>query len=195
MNPRRVALDLVGRVVDGARQGGFIGLTSQQAGYVINARKELEALDNAYFSRTLRDKRFDALVMRSIRDGKKLSVADIDRITGRYRDRLLKMRADTIARTESINSMRAGKHEGFKQLLATGKVREDQIERVWDATMDKRTRHDHMVMEGQKVKGLSAPFVAPDGSRMMFPGDTSLGASAANTINCRCVENVKIKYI
>ncbi|MAH32271.1 MAG: hypothetical protein CMG78_09575 [Marinobacter sp.] len=195
VNPRQTALDIAGRVVGNARQGGFIGLTRAQAGYLANARAELENLSAAYFERTLRDKRFDALVRKAIADGKPLSKADIDRIASRYSDRLLKHRADMIARTESITALRAGRREGIEQAIEAGAIRAETLTRVWDATLDARTRPDHVTMHGTAVEGLSAPFVLPDGSRMMYPGDTSLGASASQTIMCRCYEEHRVDWL
>ncbi len=186
--PRTTALDLVGRVnrVTGAREGGFIGLTSQQAQWALNAEDQLRNLDSGYFQRTQRDKRFDRSIAKAIREGKPMAEADIRKITGRYRDRLLKYRADVIARTESLDALRAGTAEGFRQLVASGKARDDQIVKGWSATMDNRTRHDHVLMNGQKVRGVDGAFTFPDGTRARYPGDTELGASAKETIQCRC---------
>ncbi|WP_230079793.1 hypothetical protein, partial [Alteripontixanthobacter maritimus] len=49
-----------------------------------NARQELEELNGEYFTRKLRDKRFDGIVRKAIATGKPLSVADVERIAGRY---------------------------------------------------------------------------------------------------------------
>ncbi len=91
VNPRTTALDLVGRVnrATGQREGGFVGLTTKQAQWVLNAEAQLRNLDPAYFQRELRDKRFDRRIMKAIREGKPLSAADIATITARYRARLL----------------------------------------------------------------------------------------------------------
>lgn len=195
INPRKVAVDIAGRVGPGGRQGGFIGLSGQQMGYLASARAELESLDARYFTRTLRDRRFDALVRKAIAGGKALSAADIDRIAGRYSDRMVKHRADMIARTESITALRAGRREGIQQGIDAGAIRGDRIKRVWDATMDGRTRPDHRAMDGQEVAGMDTPFVLPDGSRMMFPGDSSLGASAAQIIACRCYDEYVVDWL
>jgi hypothetical protein len=40
-------------------------------------------------------------------------------------------------------------------------------------------------MTGKEVPQ-DEPFVLPDGSKMMFPADISLGAPPEQTINCRC---------
>lgn len=164
---------------------------------MINARRELLSGDPAqlrnYLGRQRRDKRYDRLVMQAMRDGKPLSVADVDRITGRYKDSLLKLRGETIARTESITALRAGRHEGYQQLVESGAVRDDQIIRTWDATGDARTRPDHMAMEGQQIRGMKSLFTAPDGSLLAYPGDVTHGATARQTIQCRCIEKIRIK--
>lgn len=185
--PRAVALDIVGRTnrATGRREGGILGLTSQQAGYVVNARREIEELDGSYFQRKLRDKRFDGTVSKAIKDGKPLSKADVDRIIARYSDRLLKHRGDVIGRTEALTALNAGRHEGMQQLADDPAIPRAAVKREWISTPDSRTRDSHATMSRQKV-GLDEPFTTPEGHRMMFPGDNSLGAPASETIQCRC---------
>lgn len=192
--PRQTALDIVGRVgANGRRSGGLIGLHSKDARAVQRARDELAGGSADYFRRAGRDRRFDGTVRKAMREGRALSQADIDRIAGRYSDRLLKLRGDTIARTETIKAFGAGRYEGVAQLIDTGQVSARHVTLVWDATGDARTRPDHMTMEGQTVI-FGFPFVFPDGSRALFPGDTSLGASAKQTIQCRCYVQIKIDW-
>lgn len=195
--PLATAVDLVGRVnpTTGQRVGGLIGLTTQQASYVDNARGELLRLDMNYFNRARRDRRYDSAVREAMRTGKPLSQSQIDNISARYSDRLLKYRGEVIGRTESINALRAGRHEGYHQLAESGEVRPEQIIRVWDATGDAKTRPDHLAMDGQEIKGFTDPFRAPDGSTLMFPGDTSSGAGGDQTIQCRCFERIEIDYL
>lgn len=66
------------------------------------------------------------------------------------------------------------------------KLREKQITHTWDATLDEFTRPHHFEADGLTVP-IDEPFVIA-GERMMFPGDDSLGATAKNLINCRCIE-------
>jgi hypothetical protein len=193
--PRSVAVRIAGRVTNGSRQGGIIGLSRVQGEYLANARQELTDLDAAYFTRKLRDRRFDGIVRKAIKDGKPLSQMDMDRIAGRYSDRMLKHRADTIARTESITALRAGRREGIQQGIEQGAIASDRVKRVWSATLDSRTREDHTSVNGQSVDGMDAPFTLPDGSRMLYPGDTSLGASAAQTIACRCYDEYVVDWL
>lgn len=192
---RRVALDITGRMdaFSGRRSGGLLGLNVPQTEWAISARGELARLDDHYFTRTLRDKRLDPLVRRAIRDGKPLTSAEIDKIAGRYSDRLLAARGRVIAQTETLNALRAGQREGWLQAVETGAVDAAQIERTWLATKDGRTRHDHTLMNGQAHRGMSEPYTFPDGTMALFPGDSSLGASAKETILCRCVEVVRLK--
>lgn len=195
--PRSSALDLVGRInrATGRREGGFIGLTQQQADAVLNARDDLQNLSGRYFNRELRDRRFDSVVRRAIAEDRPLSQAQIDRITQAYRNRFVRFRGETISQTESLTALRAGRDEGLRQAAEQDIIREDRIARVWDATMDSRTRPDHAAMEGVRVEGTDEPFVLPDGSRMMYPGDTSLGAAAAQVIRCRCFVRHDVDFL
>lgn len=193
-NPRSVALELVGRIENGKRTGGIVGLTSGQAQYVLNARRQLEDLDAGYFDRALRDKRFDRIVRKAIADGKPIAKADVDKIAGRYADRLLNYRGEVIARTEMIAALHAGQYEGMRQLIETGKVRADQVTKVWSATGDGRTRDTHLAMNGQGVR-FDRPFISPSGAQMRYPHDESLGAPADEIIACRCHMTLKVKYL
>ncbi len=199
-NPRSTALEIVGRVnrVTGQREGGIIGLNSQQTDALIRARRELESGNPAqlrnYLTRARRDRRYDRIVEKAIADGKPVSRADVDRITGRYKDRLLQLRGETIARTETLAGLNAGKEEGIRQLIDSGKVPRSQVKKIWRATGDSRTRDSHMALDKAEA-GIDEAFVSPlTGARMLFPHDTSLGAPASETIQCRCYYEIKIDY-
>ncbi|RYM02791.1 hypothetical protein EWH99_10675 [Sporolactobacillus sp. THM7-7] len=88
-----------------------------------------------------------------------------------------KERAKVIARTEMISAGRAGQFQGDHQ---SGMV----IGKTWHSTHDSRTRHTHVEADGQTVR-FEDPFIV-DGQELMFPGDSSRGASAKNVIQCRC---------
>lgn len=200
-NPNPSALDLIGRInpISGRREGGIIGLTSRQAQAVVRARQQLSSGDpqqmRDYLARARRDRRYDAQVRAAIKSGSTLSDEQVNNIAGKYSDRLLKLRGETIARTEAITALRAGRHEGYSQLLGTGAVEERQIIRKWDSSGDAKVRPDHVAMDGQEIKGMTLPFVAPDGSQLMYPGDISLGAPGDQTIMCRCYEQIEIDYL
>lgn len=198
-NPRTVALDIVGRVnlKTGKSEGGLVGLTSGQMRWVENARAELAdpEIMGQYFQRKRRDKRYDSTVAKALREGKPLSRGDIARITGRYADRLLKLRGDTIGRTEAMASLHAAQVEAMRQLVDTGKVRAEQVRKVWHATKDKRTRDGHRALDGESI-GLNERFTSPEtGALMEHPGDTLHGAHGEDVINCRCYMAVRVDYL
>lgn len=186
-NPRNVALDIVGRhdAQTGKRVGGIIGLSRNQENWVRSARTKLEQLDETYFNMRLRDARFDATVRNAIAQGKPLSVETIDKLVTRYKDRALKARAENIARTEMAQSLNQSEYEATKQAVDSGAIRAQAVTREWDSSGDSRVRPAHRIMDGQRV-GLDEAFTAPDGQKLMFPGDSSLGASIALTGGCRC---------
>lgn len=66
-----------------------------------------------------------------------------------------------------------------------------EMTREWLATHDARTRHAHGMADGQRV-GVDEPFTI-GGEKLMFPGDTSHGASGWNIYNCRCTVATSIK--
>ena len=161
----------------GRREGGLIGLTSNQTAYVYGKRDEtgvlvqrgavqqLQDLDPAYFNRKRRDARFDRTVSKAIREGKRLSQADVDRITGAYKDRLLGYRGEVIARTETLAALQAGKMEAARQLVDSGKVLPSQVKKVWRATGDSRTRDTHLALNLSLIH-ISEPTRRTERSRM-----------------------------
>lgn len=200
-NPRSVALDIVGRVekVTGKRTGGIIGLTNKQASYVENARQELnsgqpEAL-KSYLNRVRRDKRFDSTVLKAMNNGEPIPKTTITKMLNRYEASLLKLRGDTIARTEALESVNTSQQEAFQQVLDKTAYTDQDIQREWRCASDDRVRDSHLMMNRQKVKGMQTPFITPDGYKLRYPHDSSLGAPARETINCRCIQLIRLNYM
>jgi len=54
----------------------------------------------------------------------------------------------------------------------------------WNTVGDSRVRIIHRRANGQRVP-LNEPYIV-NGQRLMYPGDNSRGATADNTIHCRC---------
>lgn len=88
-------------------------------------------------------------------------------------------RAVTVARTESIGALNAGRTDSFRAVADT--LGGDFVQ-VWVATLDNRTRDAHLNADGTTAP-VGEPFTV-DGEDLMFPGDPS--GSAENIINCRC---------
>jgi len=195
-NPRQTSLDLIGRVQGNRRVGGIVGLTSPHARAVLALRAELSdpATADGYFSRKVRDKRFDGAVRKATSEGRAVSKREIDRIATRYADRLLKWRGDMIARTETIAALNAGRHEGLEQLIDRGEVSRDAVSVAWSATMDGRTRDLHRNLNGQQI-GFGEAFQSQTGARLRYPGDSELGATGEDVIGCRCYLQPRIDWL
>lgn len=195
-NPRNIALDLVGRInpTTKRREGGLIGLTVPQERWSSNATRDLKEFNERYFSREMRDKRFDRTVRAAFDKKQPLSSETINKLIGRYRDNMLELRGTNIARTEGIQSLNRSEYEAIKQAVESGTVKASQVARIWDSAGDKRVRDSHKEMDGQSV-GIDEPFITPDGEKLMHPGDSSLGASGGEVINCRCRVRLSVNWL
>lgn len=192
-NPRSMALDIVGRMdaQTGRRAGGIVGLNRPQAEAAIRARQQLQELDPAYFNRVLRDRRFDSLVRAAIESDTPLSESDINRLIGRYEDRLLKWRGDTIGRTEALAALNEASDESLRQVIDEGLAPPEAVKRIWRHSFSKNERPGHLAMEGQE-RGVGEDFVNPEtGVALPHPGQ----GPASEVINCRCFVAHKVDFV
>lgn len=181
-----IALDLVGRKTKtGKRIGGVIGLTDQQAQWAVNARDELRSGDpakmNNYLNRKLRDRKFDWIVKRAIKQGRPVSEKDTSRILARYSRNLLIQRGKTIAQTEALQVFSRARQRVWEQAVEEGKA--EEVRKTWHSEHDARVRFTHTVLTGNTVP-LMQQFLSPSGAMLMFPGDPT--APPAEIVNCRC---------
>jgi hypothetical protein len=172
-----------------------IGLTQQQEKWVRNYERALRDLDNAALARELRDRRFDPTVRRAIERGEPLSKAQIDKMVGRYRQRALKLRSETIARTEGLRVVHEGTDEMYRQAIESGQLRADQLIREWNTAGDEVVRDfangsptSHRTMHHQQ-RLVGEPFVSGAGNMTMHPGAFGIGFE---DINCRCLVTTRI---
>lgn len=199
-NPKTAALDIVGRIdrISGQREGGILGLTGQQAGYVDTARQELASGDPAalrhYLTRTRRDKRFDRTVQKAIAAEAPVPAETINRAVVQYKNRLLVLRGETIGLTEALTSLQSAKQEAYLQAVEQGGLSPSAVRRTWRDAGDGRVRHTHRLLDGDTV-GLYEPFRSPSGALLMYPGDVSLGAPAAEVVRCRCDVAYRIDFL
>lgn len=197
-NPTRTALDVVGRVnrVTGRREGGILGLTAQQAGYVASMRERLLLGDpdelRKVLAMTRRDKRFDRTIIKAIAEGKPLPAEIVNRMAGRYSDSLLKLRGDTIALHETFTALNEAKMQAYSQAIDKGAVQVQTLTKSWHDSRDGKVRHSHRAMNGQKV-AFEAKFVSPSGALLDYPHDPK--APTAEILGCRCWMNIKIDHL
>lgn len=172
VNPREMA----------RRFRSSIGLTERQQRAVDNYRRLLRGGRAEALARELRDRRFDSTIARALRGEAELTDAQIERMTARYRERYLKFRAETIARTESLRAVNEGTQEMYQQAFDEGVLSPDEVKRTWVTAGDERVRTSHAFLDGQ-ARAPGEPFETGLG-QLMFPGDPS--APPAETVNCRC---------
>ena len=178
----KVARSIVGRTEDGKRIGGFIGLTAEQAEYALRAREQLEELDQGYFRRELRDRRFDAAVRKAMADGKPISEGQISRIVSGYREKMLGYRGRNIARNEAHTALAAAQYEGFRQLIEAGRIETVTKRWQWNDGGQKEPRLLHQAMSQAPARSFEMGFSFPDGVSMQYPHDPAGGAK--HSMNC-----------
>ncbi len=88
-------------------------------------------------------------------------------------------RGITVARTETLSAYNGGTDQAMRAL---GEEFGFELEKLWLASMDARTRDTHFVLDGARV-GIDAAFIV-GGFSALLPGDESL--PSAERINCRC---------
>lgn len=194
-NPRTTALDLVGRINPRTKQreGGVIGLHSRQEEWLRNYRADLASSEPAalrrLLERGLRDKRFDATVLKAIRDGTGIPPELQVKMATQYANKALKYRADVIAREETVKSLGAAQTEMWQQQIDSGKVDADLILRFPVTAGDERVRHTHRLVPGMNKEGRrwNEPFETPMGPKLHAPYE--------GEIQCRCYEKVRVDFL
>lgn len=195
--PREVAGDLLGSInrVTGKREHGLIGLTQTQVEWARNYARELATGDPAALTRKMRDAKFDRIIRRAIAEKRGLTKAEAMPIFRAYLHRALRVRAETIARTEMLASLHAAQSESYQQAIDAGQLTEAQVTKTWVSMRDDRVRftHDeHGGLDGTTVP-FSGVFISPRGAVLRYPGDKS--APLAETINCRCHLRFNVDYL
>lgn len=215
--PQDIATDIAGRVnpISGRREGGIVGLSEPQVGYVESMRARLLSGDPdemikvlGRFDRdgkwvegtgmTLRDRRFDRSIMKAIRDvaaGKAnpLTRERVDEMTAKYSDRLLARRAEDIARTETAQGVEMARAEMTRQALDKAGLPGEALTKGWYHQGGiEHARDQHLAMHGRTVVGADTMFVLPDGTLMLHPHDPAGGVK--HNANCRCRGDMTIDW-
>ena len=162
----------------------LIGLTSDQMKAVLNFRLQLETRQVLGVT-VPSDRRLNAIeaamVRRHMREGH-FSQSQIDAMVDTYYQRLLRKRANDIARTESLNAVNSGQLELWEQGLDQGIFKDNEDRKYWIVTRDDRLRKTHAAIPSMNPQGVKIRsfFVTPFGT-VSGPGDANIGL-----INCRC---------
>lgn len=197
IGPRSTALDIAGRInpATGRRSGGIVGLSRPQSDAVASLREKMAEGDlSGLLDRKALGQREKNILTRAIRADRGLTSAEQRLIGQRYANRLLLLRGETIARTESTAAFNAAREQAYEQAVRGGQLRRQSIKKIWDSAGDGRVRDSHAAMDGDEV-AFDQPFTSPTGAQMMYPGDSSLGAGGEDIINCRCTMRVEVDFI
>lgn len=90
------------------------------------------------------------------------------------------------ARTMTTGAENAGREDSYHRAEDMG----IDMEQMWVATLDDRTRHEHRMLDGQ-TRPVGEPFEV-DGMKIMYPGDPS--ADPSLVYNCRCTLVAVVKH-
>jgi hypothetical protein len=201
-NPTATALDVIGRVnrVTGRREGGTIGLTSRQVEFITKARENLlsgdPALMKSYLELKTRDKRFDRSVTKAIREGRAVDEALVQRMIGRLSDNNLRLRGEVIGLEETRSALFAVRDNAIRQQIDAGKIAAQDVTKHWLHSGSEHPRMQHIEMAARyKAEGvaLDQPFVAPDGTLLMYPH--APGIPAKHKIGCKCRMSYTIDFV
>lgn len=215
--PQSIATDIAGRInpISGRREGGIVGLSDPQVGYVDNMRARLRSGDPDEMVKvlgrfdkdgkwidgtgmTLRDRRYDGNIkaaIKAVAAGKPNPLTDdlVGEMTAKYSDRLLKKRADDISRTETAQGVMLARAEATRQALDRDNLADDAVTKTWRHLGGAHHARDwHLEMNGKEVTGIDAPFFMPDGSVMLHSHDPQGGAK--NNVACRCGTDFDIDW-
>ncbi len=123
-------------------------------------------------------------------DGRPLARRDQAQEVGVNTSRKLKGRQQAIATTETQNAAETAKATeaevlaGNKPSIIAATTATALVDKEWVTVGDENVRDSHVAADSQ-LRDMSKPF-SVEGELLRYPGDTSLGASASNVINCRC---------
>ena len=176
----------------------------KEAESIINEGVAMYAVVRALQQSTLILNTTDDVIRRSVRrirddaitDGIELTNKQISKRARKEIDKINRLRVPVISETEVQNaSMTAKQIEAEETNIASAQrqgldedipesVTQEQIKKTWVTMRDDLVRSKHKRAEGQRQL-LKDPYLV-GGELLMYPGDTSLGATAGNVINCRC---------
>jgi len=94
----------------------------------------------------------------------------------------------TIVNTETHRAQSMGFNKSFEKIKAASKETGIKVNKVWIATLDDRTRHDHRFMDGKQSDN-EGFYYFPEGTTTIAPG---LSGIPEEDINCRCTEGIEV---
>lgn len=116
--------------------------------------------------------------------GVTLGAAAIAALAGLELRKLFRARETAIANVQTQAPAEEAKRREAIAVGGTEGRTEDVIKKTWQTVGDEKVRLSHVTTNGQRRPGNTAFTVG--GENLRYPGDSTLGASLRNTVNCRC---------
>lgn len=197
-HPFTIARSLIGNVSNGKRTGGLLGLSSPQIKYVESMRTRLQSgsaseIQKILSGMTLRDKRFDSLLVKVQKGDATLTAKNIEDMTQRYTNKLLKRRGEDVARTETGMAVMSSRRESMQQVLEKLAYPDSAVLKTWrhgGGPADPRPHH--VAANNKQVRGLNTPFILENGAVMQHSHDQAGGAE--EVVNCTCDTTIRIDH-
>lgn len=203
--PRNIAIDLVGRVTDGSRRGGVLGLDGPRAErwhrVALGMRTPegvkglvVEHLDGTRSIRYQVNKATADRIFRAFHAGTEVPASEREISDRQYRNALLQSRAETVARTESSSAVMSARMEAWQQAAESQGLDASAVIKTWrhHRGAEKQYRPDHYAMSGKSVRGLETPFVFASGDTLLYASDPN--GAARQVINCGCSTEFRISH-
>ncbi|WP_353268015.1 hypothetical protein [Gemmatimonas sp.] len=153
-----------------------IGIAPHQERYVDNLARELREMSPRFKDRVLRDKRYDRLILRAIKEGKPLSEPKIAQIASAYTRKFSAYNTEVVTRQITLDSFREANRLSWEQAVADGYVDADSVFKVWvHSGLPKDPRPEHVALNGTAVR-YNQPF--PNGQQVPGEGQFGCGCSA-----------------
>ncbi|HYD52928.1 MAG TPA: phage minor head protein [Gemmatimonadaceae bacterium] len=160
----------------------LIGLTEHDVSLVMSFESKLRADPGAALQSQLRDRRFDPTVRAAAGLGPvQLTETQIAQQRDAFAARLLSQRAETHARTRTLNALRQGQKVAWLSAAERAGIPASDVVKTWVTTLDGRERPEHHQAHGTTVQ-IDQKFSVDGG--VQVPGE--------NVYNCRCTYTVRL---
>lgn len=193
MGSREIATMIVGKRVGNRREGGILGLTTQQADSIMSGRAKLASGDpklmREYLNLKLRDRRYDRAIKKAIRDARPITGRELDAILEAHKSKALLYRGRVIAKSETFSALEAGRREAVRQALENPDV--EGATKRWQHNLSLEPRLDHVSLGQAPARGFDEPFIMGNGAVMQYAHDPAGGPE--NNANCRCITVYRIR--
>lgn len=195
--PQDIALDIAGRVGSGGvRQGGVLGLDGPRAERYrivtqgIRTPEGVKALvvegrDGVTRLKYTTNPATERAILAAYRRGEAVPAAGRARIEAQFSNKLLRERAETVARTETAQAVMSSRRGAWQQLMSGRNIPPEAVVKRWiHGGGVKEPRPHHVAMSGQEVRGIDTPFVFDNGASLQMAHDPE--GDASEVINCGC---------